>query len=43
MKNSGVKCDSWIANMFGLNLTNHALVYKELVCNGLKKKIKLKL
>jgi len=36
MKNSGVKCDSWIAHMLGLNLTNHAFVYEELVCNGLK-------
>jgi hypothetical protein len=43
MKISGVKYDSRIAHMLGLNSTNHALVYEELVCHGLKKKIKLKL
>jgi hypothetical protein len=31
MENIGVKCDSWIANTLGLNLTNHHLV----VGNGL--------
>jgi len=36
MKNSDDKCDSWIAHILGLNFTNHALVYEELVCNGLK-------
>lgn len=36
MKNSDVKCDSWIAHMLRLNFTNHALVHEELVCNGLR-------